>query len=224
MRPRHLPEGEADPLIAAFVLRSVPPMAGTRLFFALLFLAFPLVLGIKIRTQRRALGRSPVVLGRAGQGPLERWFERLSPFGLLFWPATWLWIALGYAPLSEPPLRAFGLALVAAGAALSASSVFLMGRAWRIGIDPENRTDLADRGPYRWIRHPIYGGWLVMLVGQILVVPHPVVDAVALLTTAGVVFEAVREERHLHRTFGERYARYAASTGRFAPRLWRARG
>jgi hypothetical protein len=121
------------------------------------------------------------------------------------------------------PLRTLGLALIAAGAALSASSVFLMGRAWRIGIDPENRTDLADEGPYRWIRHPIYSGWLVMLVGHVLVVPYPVVDIAALLTTAGVVVEALREERHLHRTFGERWVRYARATGRFAPHLWGVR-
>ncbi|TMA36648.1 MAG: isoprenylcysteine carboxylmethyltransferase family protein [Deltaproteobacteria bacterium] len=191
----------------------------TRICFALLFVGFPLVLGVKIRAQRRALGRSPVVLGRVGQNAVERWFERLSPLGLLFWPAVWLWIALGLAPLRAMPLRAVGLALVATGAALSAGSVFLMGRAWRIGIDPEQRTELADHGPYRWIRHPIYSGWLVMLVGHVLVVPHRVVDVAALATAAGVLFEALREERHMHRTFGERYARYAMRTGRFAPRL-----
>lgn len=198
-------------------------MTVTRIFFAVFLLGFPLVLALKIRAQRRALGRSPVVLGRVGQGPLELWFERLSPLGLLFWPATWLWITLGRVSLSDSPLRALGLVLIGGGAILSASSVFLMGRAWRIGIDPENRTDLAEHGPYRWIRHPIYSGWLVMLVGHVLVVPHPVVDVAALLTTAGVVVEALREERHLHRTFGERYARYARATGRFAPRLWGAR-
>ena len=198
-------------------------MIGTRTFFGVLLLAFPLVLGLKIRAQRRVLGRSPVVLGRVGQGPLEFWFERLGPLGLLFWPVTWLWIALGRLPVRDAPLRTLGLALIAAGAALSASSVFLMGRAWRIGIDPENRTDLADEGPYRWIRHPIYSGWLVMLVGHVLVVPYPVVDIAALLTTAGVVVEALREERHLHRTFGERWVRYARATGRFAPHLWGVR-
>jgi protein-S-isoprenylcysteine O-methyltransferase Ste14 len=195
-------------------------MTVTRICFALLLVGFPVVLATKIRLQRRTLGRSPVVLGRAGQGRLEFWFERLSPFGLLFWPATWLWITVGRAPLSGLPGRAVGLVLVLAGAAVSATSVFLMGRAWRIGIDPENRTDLAERGPYRWVRHPIYSGWLLILVGQVLVVPHPVVEVAAVLTTAGVVFEALREERHLHRTFGERWVRYAASTGRFAPRLW----
>jgi len=191
----------------------------TRAVFALLLVGFPLALAIRLRAQRRALGRSAVVLGKAGRNRLDVWFERLGPFGLLFWPATWLWIVVGRAPLAGPGLRALGLVLVVAGAALSASSIFLMGPAWRIGIDPENRTDLADQGPYRWIRHPIYSGWLLMMAGEVLVVPHPTIAVAALITTAGVVVEALREERHLHRTFGERYARYAAGTGRFAPRL-----
>jgi protein-S-isoprenylcysteine O-methyltransferase Ste14 len=195
----------------------------TRLLFALLLLGFPLVLGLKIHAQRRVLGRSPVVLGRADERPLERGFDRLAPFALLFWPTTWLWIALGRAPLNDFAGRVVGVVLVAAGATLSASSVFLMGRAWRIGIDPENRTELAHEGPYRWIRHPIYGGFLVMLVGEMLVVPRPAIVIAALLTAAGVVTQALREERHLHRTFGERYARYVAATGRFLPRVGRMR-
>jgi protein-S-isoprenylcysteine O-methyltransferase Ste14 len=194
-------------------------MTLTRIGFALLLLGAPLALAIKIWQQRRVLGRSPVVLGHSGERPLARWWERLSPFGLLFWPALWLWIALGRAPLSEPPLRSAGLALIAGGAALAVSSIFLMGRAWRIGIDPENRSELAERGPYRWIRHPIYSGFLVMFAGHVLVVPHRAVLIGAALTAAGVVLQALREERHLHRAFGDRYARYAAATGRFAPRL-----
>ena len=90
---------------------------------------------------------------------------------------------LGGAPLSAAPVRALGLAILAAGAALSLASIFLMGRAWRIGIDPENRTELADQGPYRWVRHPIYSGWLVMLIGTVKLVmvgfPPPTWDGTA---------------------------------------------
>ena len=186
----------------------------------LLLVAFPVALTVKIRAQRRTLGRSPVILGEAAGARPERWFERLGPFGLLFWPASWLWVVLGDPPLGPAPVRLLGLALLVGGAVLTLASVFLMGRAWRIGIDPENTTLLAEEGPYRWVRHPIYSGWLLMLVGNVLVVPHPVIDVAALLTTLGVVYQARREERHLLRTFGERYARYAARTGRFAPRPW----
>ena len=116
-----------------------------------------------------------------------------------------------------------GLVLIALGTALALASIFLMGRAWRIGIDPENRSELAEDGPYRWIRHPIYSDMLLVALGNALVVPHPAVAAITLVTGLGVAFQAYREERHLLRTFGERYARYTARTGRFAPRL-RGRG
>src|SRR5439155_17881175 len=59
---------------------------------------------------------------------------------------------------------ALGLALIVAGGLLSGSSIFLMGRAWRMGLDPDNRTELAENGPYRWIRHPIYSGWAMSAV------------------------------------------------------------
>jgi protein-S-isoprenylcysteine O-methyltransferase Ste14 len=187
--------------------------------FALLLVAFPIGLGVKIRAQRRRLGRSPVILGAVATTPWEAWFERLGPVGLAFWPVSWLWGALGGGPVASGRVLGVGLVLMISGGALSLASVFLMGAAWRIGIDPENRTELMERGPYRWVRHPIYSGWLVLLLGNVLVVPHPVIAMAALVTVAGVTYQAHREERHLAHTFGERYTRFAARTGRFAPRL-----
>ena len=163
------------------------------------------------------------MLAVAADGAWARWFERTSPLGLLFWPAIWLWVVLGEAPLNAGLACAVGMVIMAAGAGLSGASVFLMGRAWRIGIDPSNRTELAEDGPYRWVRHPIYSGWLLILIGNVLVVPHLAVDVAALLTAVGVAYQAHREERHLLSTFGDRYARYAARTGHFVPRLWRRR-
>ena len=193
----------------------------TRAFFVLLLIGTPSALTLKIGMQRRALGRSPVVLGVAGDSGWSRWFERASPLGLLIWPAIWLWVAVGAAPANASGLaHGLGMVIMAAGACLSGASIFLMGRAWRIGIDPENRTELAENGPYRWVRHPIYTGFLLMVIGNVLVVPHLAVDVAALFTVVGVAYQAHREERHLLSTFGERYARYAARTGRFAPRLW----
>jgi len=189
-----------------------------RLFFGLLLIGTPVALAIRIQRARRDLGRSPVVLGAVGS-TWERWGERLALFAMLFWPASWLWVALGRVPLSPPPVRALGLALMATGAALTAAAIFLMGRAWRIGIDPTNRTELAREGPYRWIRHPIYAGMLLMVLGNVLVAPSPMIDLAALLTTLGILRQALREEQYLHQTFGERYARYAAETGRFVPRF-----
>jgi protein-S-isoprenylcysteine O-methyltransferase Ste14 len=193
-----------------------------RAVLGVLAIGFPTVVFVKIARQRRAIGKSPVILGKAGG--LQGMFERLSPFALLFWPAAFLWAAAGRLPLAEGPRCALGLALMIGGGLVSGSSVFLMGRAWRIGLDPDNRTDLAENGPYRWIRHPIYSGWLLILIGSVLVIRDSTVDVAAAVTALGVLAQAMREEQHMLKTFGERYARYAAHTGRFAPRVpWRTR-
>jgi protein-S-isoprenylcysteine O-methyltransferase Ste14 len=63
-----------------------------------------------------------------------------------------------------------------------------------------------------------------MMIGNIVIVPHPVIVLGALITTIGVTIQARREEQHLHRVFGDRYARYAGRTGRFTPRLRGPRG
>ncbi|HLK91361.1 MAG TPA: isoprenylcysteine carboxylmethyltransferase family protein [Polyangia bacterium] len=188
-----------------------------RFALAAVALGFPAVLVVKITRQRRLLGKSPVILG-TGPG-WQAWFERIAPIGLLFWPVVWACGALGGMTLATGTRLAVGLISLLAGGLLSASSVFLMGRAWRIGLDPENRTDLADSGPYRWIRHPIYGGMLVMLLGSVLVLRAPLVEVAAIITAVGFLFQALREERHMLGTLGERYAAYMARTGRFVPRL-----
>jgi protein-S-isoprenylcysteine O-methyltransferase Ste14 len=184
---------------------------------ALLAIGFPMVVFVKIRAQRQALGKNPVILGATAGW--QGWFERLAPFALLFWPVTWLWAAVSPQSLATDLRLSLGLTFMVAGGVLSASSVVLMGRAWRIGIDPENRTELAESGPYRFIRHPIYTGWLITLLGTVLAMPRPAIDAAAAVTALGAIIQALREERHLLSTFGERYAGYAARTGRFVPRL-----
>jgi len=184
---------------------------------ALLAIGSPTLVFMKIRAQRQALGKSPVILGTAPGW--QGWFERVAPFALFVWPIVWLRAAHSPQSLATGLRLAVGLTLMLAGGLLSAASVVLMGRAWRIGIDPDNRTELADRGPYRWMRHPIYAGWLVTLLGTVLVIPGPTIEVAAGVTALGAIIQALREERHLLATFGERYAVYAARTGRFAPRL-----
>ena len=188
-----------------------------RAVLALVAVGFPAVVFVKIARQRRAIGKSPVILGSSGGW--HGWFERLAPIALFYWPAVWLFAALGSMPLAAGARGLLGLVLMVGGGLLSASSVFLMGRAWRIGLDPENRSDLAESGPYRSIRHPIYSGWLLMLLGSVLLIPAPSVAVAALVTALGVLAQALREEEHMVATLGERYVRYAARTGRFVPRL-----
>jgi protein-S-isoprenylcysteine O-methyltransferase Ste14 len=65
---------------------------------------------------------------------------------------------------------------------------------------------LQTGGPYRWVRHPLYLGWLLVLFG----VAHMTADrlAFASISTAYLLLAIPWEERSLLRVFGEPYARY----------------
>ena len=67
---------------------------------------------------------------------------------------------------------------------------------------------LDDRGPYGWVRHPVYLGWFV------LVWCTPLMNGTRALFAAVSCFYLMLaipfEERDLRRTFGDAYRQYAA--------------
>ena len=68
---------------------------------------------------------------------------------------------------------------------------------------------LQTGGPYRWVRHPLYLGWVLAVFGA----AHMTADRLtfAVITTAYLVVAVPWEERALVRAFGHDYARYARS-------------
>ena len=74
---------------------------------------------------------------------------------------------------------------------------------------------VVDRGLYRFIRHPIYAGDLLLLAGLELSLNSWLVVGVALLTPV-VMWKAMQEEKGLM-TSVNGYAEYAQRTRRFVP-------
>jgi protein-S-isoprenylcysteine O-methyltransferase Ste14 len=75
---------------------------------------------------------------------------------------------------------------------------------------------LVTTGPYRYVRHPIYAGALVILAG-VLVAHHDVETLIAAgCVAAALVVRMVAEERAVVRTYPE-YASYAKRTKRIIP-------
>ena len=75
------------------------------------------------------------------------------------------------------------------------------------GIKPQSGTDsLQIAGPYRWVRHPVYLGWLLAVFGA----AHMTADRLtfAAVTTVYLCAAIPWEERSLVRMFGEAYLRY----------------
>jgi protein-S-isoprenylcysteine O-methyltransferase Ste14 len=180
----------------------------------------------KRRTGRAANLLPPEPLGRA--------------LRLIWFPTVALWIALpllaGFAS-SDKRLRRTSDAFVPlyTSAAISWSGLAVavvafvatlicwrrMGRSWRMGINPDDKTRLVVTGPYARLRHPIYALSSLLMLCTMAILPTPAVLAVGVTHLALLQWEARREERYLTALHGSSYAEYACRTGRFLPRLRR---
>ena len=94
-----------------------------------------------------------------------------------------------------------------------------MGRNWRMGIDPAERTSMVTAGPFARVRHPIYALSQVMMVATMIAVPSPLMLATGAIHLLLLQWEARREEAYMSQVHGQDYVNYATQLGRFLPRL-----
>ena len=113
-----------------------------------------------------------------------------------------------------------GLALTVGGYLATLWCYRIMGNAWRIGINRQEKNQLVTQGPYRWIRHPIYAFQAVMLTGGILLLPTLCSVAILLIHLGCVLAKARDEETYLLTVHGDVYRDYLSRTGRLFPKLW----
>jgi methanethiol S-methyltransferase len=75
------------------------------------------------------------------------------------------------------------------------------------GPPATNEQTLQVGGPYRFVRHPLYCGWILAVFGH----PHMTGDrlAFAAITSIYLVIAIPWEERSLTESFGEAYRQYA---------------
>jgi protein-S-isoprenylcysteine O-methyltransferase Ste14 len=79
---------------------------------------------------------------------------------------------------------------------------------------------LTTSGPFRWVRHPIYGGLNLFALGTAVWVPTAVVWAGFVLMVVGSELRARAEEALLDDAFGSAYREYRARTRRFIPGIY----
>jgi protein-S-isoprenylcysteine O-methyltransferase len=117
------------------------------------------------------------------------------------------------------PVRVAGLAAGLAGAVLLAWAAIGLGRFLMHEAAVRDDHALVVSGPYRLVRHPVYTGYLALLLGSgvaSLNVWLLLLWPVALL---GILIQAASEEQLLAARFGRDYERYVRRTGRLVPRF-----
>jgi protein-S-isoprenylcysteine O-methyltransferase Ste14 len=124
--------------------------------------------------------------------------------------------------LDTTGLHAAGFVLAGIGILGTFAAQMAMGSSWRIGVDPEETTDLVTGGVFSLARNPIYTFMIVAWIGLAMLVPTWV--SLASIAVAVIAFEIqVRlvEEPHMIRTHGEPYLAWARRVGRFVPGIGR---
>ena len=113
-----------------------------------------------------------------------------------------------------------GVALCVLGFGLGVSARWHLGRNWGMPMSRKEQPELVTSGPYAIIRHPIYTGLILAMLGSALGVN---VFWLVVLVPVSVYFilSARREEAVMLQQFPVQYAAYMARTGMLAPRLFR---
>ena len=114
-----------------------------------------------------------------------------------------------------------GSLLAVAGVALVLRSRAELGPAWSFVPKADRGTGLVTTGPYRLVRHPIYLGLALLVMGEALAFGSwPALMIVLFGIVPTFAWRARTEETLLSRTFGERYAVYRQRTTMFVPYLF----
>jgi len=185
-----------------------------------------------IRSYWRRYGRSPVRLFRSGNRVQSAREAGVILLGLIFASqalATALRLdiplLLGAAPFSPRP--GLGAVVFVVGVSIVAAAILNMGDSWQMGFDQNLERSmhpgLVTTGLYSYSRNPIYLGLAIALTGWTLLTPS-LLSVVILISAAwGVRRQAIEEEAHLMRIYGEDFRVWAHGVGRFAPGLGRLR-
>jgi len=121
--------------------------------------------------------------------------------------------------LVHPVGRALGIIMMGAGYLGTLWCYAAMGNAWRMGVNRAEKTDLVTRGPYRFVRHPIYVCQAVMVAAIAILLPSVLALIILIIHLLCVLTKAADEESHLRALPGPTYEAYCARAGRWLPRL-----
>jgi protein-S-isoprenylcysteine O-methyltransferase Ste14 len=121
---------------------------------------------------------------------------------------------------SSPVFEGLGVALLVAGLVFSVWARIHLGANWSGIVTVKKDHELIRTGPYAWVRHPIYTGILLGLLGTVIALDEWRGLFAFVLMTIGFVLKLRIEERWLHEIFGEPYALYKREVPALFPGIY----
>jgi protein-S-isoprenylcysteine O-methyltransferase Ste14 len=129
-----------------------------------------------------------------------------SPFNVRLWS-------------SLPIMNVSGATICVAGTIVSIWARRMLAGNWSASVTYKEKHELVTKGPYRFVRHPIYSGLTLMMLGTVLVLGR--LDSLCgfVMRFISYFFKIRKEETLLLEHFPEEYSRYRACTGSLVPIL-----
>jgi len=128
--------------------------------------------------------------------------------------------ALDWARLPLPlAVRWFGVATLAASIAWLCWMFFSLGRNLTDTVVTRRDATFVKRGPYHFVRNPMYTGLLIMGLGIGLALENVSIPATFLAVFVLLAIRTRTEEKYLIARFGDAYLAYMRRVGRFLPSL-----
>lgn len=126
--------------------------------------------------------------------------------------------------LTESPwnlLKYLGLFFYSIGIFLRYSSSYLLGNYFSRHVHVEKGQVLVSHGPYKILRHPLYLGLYLLVLGVPTFFQNPLAMVLALISMARVLNQRMKlEEKNMEKVLGERYRQWKKSRYRFIPYIY----
>jgi protein-S-isoprenylcysteine O-methyltransferase Ste14 len=117
---------------------------------------------------------------------------------------------------TDPWLEGIGLAVFLLGLALAVWARVYLGRNWGMPMSQKIDPELVTTGAYRKVRHPIYSGIILAMIGTMIAVSLYWLVAVIVIA-AYFIYSASVEERYMAERFPDSYPGYKRSTKMLIP-------
>jgi protein-S-isoprenylcysteine O-methyltransferase Ste14 len=144
--------------------------------------------------------------------PWGRWPTRAGAIALI---VLLMFRRRASATLGDPHLWSYtpAIGIAASLVTMAGLIVLLWARAslagnWSADVVLKEDHELIVRGPYRYVRHPIYSGFILMAIGGVLLWGTTLALAMLIALPVLLWFKLSQEERLLTAHFPDAYSRY----------------
>jgi protein-S-isoprenylcysteine O-methyltransferase len=120
----------------------------------------------------------------------------------------------------SPASANLGVALTLAGIGFALWARFVLGRNWSGTVTIKHDHELVRSGPYSIVRHPIYSGFLLALVGTAIVRGNVGTFVGVALAILALRLKSLTEESFMLEQFGSQYTAYKRDVKALVPFVW----